>query len=80
MVDAGERDTHLVQDPQDSVAAAGVYHEIFVAVSKCKASIIKIRRLRVAGSEYIKNLSVHEKNSPFRQQFFYCLLNMNMLL
>ena len=80
VVDIFNRHTHIVENLEDSVAAAGIHHKIFVAVAQGETGIIKVRYRSVSGTEYIKNFSVHEKFSPFRCRFFCCVLNMNMLL
>ena len=54
MVDLGERNLHLLQNPKDTVAAAGIHHEIFLAVADSEAGIIATGHGCIAGAEYVE--------------------------
>ena len=61
MVDAGGGNGILKILDNMQVPVHRIHHEIFVAVPKGKACIIKVGHRRIAGSKNVKKLPVHEK-------------------
>ena len=67
MMDLRIIDLHILQNPQDAVAAAGIDHEILVAVTQGKAGIVIMSGIGVAGAEYVKLFHRMSYSLSFRE-------------
>lgn len=71
---------HIFQNPQDSVAAACIDHEILAAVAQGETGIVIMGGIGVAGAEYIKLFHIILYSLSLRKNFAICRIYGTILL